>query len=124
MNALTTNLKNLTSIVNEAKMSLECEISGNQSTFAAFQDDMQFFRLETMNWMKVMSEALDGLAGKDKLAALQTRVSRWVGGGTLLGPAISTSSPAVDSTATDIASLTNTVRALHAEVDILSSNKD
>mgnify|MGYP003551082860 CR=1 FL=1 len=124
VNGLTTNLKTLTTIVDEAKASLFSQISGNQSSFAAFRDDTQLFRSEAMNWMKVMTEALDSLAGKDELTALQTRVSQWVGGGTLSGPAINASSPVADSTAADIATLTDTFRALRAEVDMLSSNKD
>ena len=86
MNGLTTNLKTLTTIVDETKARLFSQISGNQSSFAAFRDDTQLFRSEAMNWMKVMTEALDSLAGEDELTALQTRVSQWVGGGTLSGP--------------------------------------
>ena len=57
-----------------------------------------------------MTEALDSLAGKDELTALQTRVSKWVSGGTLSRPAINTSSPVVDTTAADIATLTDPFR--------------
>ena len=77
-----------------------------------------------MDWMKAMTEVLDGLAVKDDLNALQTRVSRGMSGGTLLGPAILSSSPALDTTTADIASLTDTVCALRAELDMLLSNKN
>ena len=51
--------------------------------------------------MKDMIEALDGMAVKYDLNALQTRVSRWMSRGAILGLAITTSSPALDTTAVE-----------------------
>ena len=71
MDALTTNLGKLTTIVNEAKTSLVRKILGNQATFTAFQTDTQIFWAETMDWLKAMMEAVESMAVKDNLSALQ-----------------------------------------------------